>query len=1546
MASKFILVPDEIYHGLTNNDSENINLGFAQRTLERTKRRRENVTAKNVHYNQELARYLHLRDEQQNRPTKVEITKGLKALIKRGDESDEEQVFDLGADGAQPPASQSRRRHRRPRHYNDDEEMPLIPLSPPPQAENRGQKRKANEFYSSWEEGAKRQLRHEDEPVPSSTKIVNRQRRRKLPPVSWRREEQQIPADIQQEEPFQPAPQPSIPIHPQLNRKRKAQHALNDVRESKKSLIGLEELRPPSLQQEASLRFKQKRTNKSRVTLPQHSNSLAVAKLRNPPRDLLAEAASAPLPDDDADDFELLQSPGIAAQLQPLPPGPPLPSKAKKRKRNKVDEDIERKSIRIDSRKRDLLAEAASAPLPDDFELSQQPGTSAQVEPLPPGPPLPSRTKKRKTNKAEEEHTERKRSRIGSRKRLSSPSVTKNLPKRQKDSGSDALSEEQRRQFAEDQHLFTIPNSQLTNEQKRRRLQFVFNRNPTKYGVHGDTILNSAGNPITDSSVAQALDYIIERREGRIPQFRQPPGTKFILDRINRDLILRTWTAPPRNEAGESQGARRIDASVSNEGSQAEVDGPANNRNGNPNQKPASQATKMEKTIENVLERLYNDPKSPAAFAGVDRLWLEAKKELGNKIRKNDVKHYLEGHRTYTLMRPRRINFPRARTTAAGFMTDCQVDLADFQALSRHNSGNRYLMVVIDVLSKRIFVTPLRTKKSEDMVEGFKRVFSTMPMKPHRIFSDKGTEFRNHQLKKLFDEEEVEKYESTHSEKKAALAERAIRQIKNRVYRYFAQTKTLKWVDVIDQIVDGINKSPSRVHGMRPIDVNFKNSQQIWEKMFGEDQHRALFGKHRKRARFVPGQTVRMSIAKAQFEKGYIPNYGDEILEIDAVKRHMKPMRYKIRDAKGEKFKGFFYPEELTPVRRDAETTYRIERVFRKRKMPDGTMEVLVKFVGVRLPKPIYFNGSWVCGLHSISYAYSWPSTIGTLDDQWINIHFTDGLDNEKLRVVRVPVPKASNTTIDHLREFITATLKNHAESLESLIKDGSHVPIRRKRGVIEPTSPPSALIAPKSPPNVTKKVIVPTSPPRVGQNPQEKVEDISDSLTNVTKPPEKQPKIQKQPEVVKPKSEEIKQTQNISHQNVTKPKNFVPPPPVSTPTTKKQEELKSIIGPTPSVSKPPPPLPVSNPDDQNKNESNQSVPQNITKKKEELKTSSDPTHSFSTSPAPLRVSNQTTISQAQQITPAQKSETKTPSSISEVKRKEIGPPPKQRNEKSIIEPVSPPPRPQPAAPTHSNVSEKKATTPPRVIATEIIGPPPKQRNEKSVNTKQGQAQLVTEITPENTKKTTTITTTTTTTITEPPKNTIGDLVGRIEEPAEKNNAEKLLSVLFGNEEWKKVNLRILRQIIEGVELQYHPNFERFKAVFTHPRIEFISFSPQLGYVLGFENSQHVRNNEIAKYGSDLRGGFASFAVYAKGLTENMIVGNSLSSLLRVVSVSGAVPGAYTEKIYDSPLYARVLPKEVSEIEIELRTMTDGRLVPFSYGTVLVVLIFKKVINF
>ncbi|KAL3073471.1 hypothetical protein niasHT_038609 [Heterodera trifolii] len=437
-------------------------------------------------------------------------------------------------------------------------------------------------------------------------------------------------------------------------------------------------------------------------------------------------------------------------------------------------------------------------------------------------------------------------------------------------------------------------------------------------------------------------------------------------------------------------------------------------------------------------------------------------------------------------MRPRRVRFPRASTVAAGFMTDVQVDLADFQALSRHSRGHRYLLVAVDVLSKRLFVVPLKNKRAEEMLEAFKLLIDQMPIAPHRIFSDKGTEFKNRLLKDFFEQREIEKHEPVHSSVKASVAERAIRNVKQRLYRYFAETETLNWVDTAQKIVDGINSSPSRAHGMRPIDVGFSNAQRVWKRLYGG--HGAP--QQRRPPRFRKDDFVRMSREKGQFEKGYLPNYGDEILEVDEVMKGVRPIRYKLRDEHGEKFKGSFYEQELGRVRKDAETSYHIEKVYRKRKRADGSTEMLVKFIGyperewvyeshllyknpacitthhifinftceikmssnsffvflpsnvtdypdnqpnkfrVRLPKPLHFKGSWVCGLHSISYPYSW-STIGTLDAQWIDIHFTQRstMDEDRPRVIRVPVPKASHNRAEQLRDFITATLRNHTSA-------------------------------------------------------------------------------------------------------------------------------------------------------------------------------------------------------------------------------------------------------------------------------------------------------------------------------------------------------------------------------------------------------------------------------------------------------------------------------------------------------------------------------------
>lgn len=136
-----------------------------------------------------------------------------------------------------------------------------------------------------------------------------------------------------------------------------------------------------------------------------------------------------------------------------------------------------------------------------------------------------------------------------------------------------------------------------------------------------------------------------------------------------------------------------------------------------------------------LLRKLYNNPSSAAGFAGLDALYREAH-ALEPDVTREDVRHFLEGDRTYTLFRPTRNRYPRLRTQPKGFLTDLQCDLADFQKLAEHNNGFRYLLVAVDVLSRRVFVEPTKTKSSKDMKAAFDRLFRQLPHLPWTVFTD------------------------------------------------------------------------------------------------------------------------------------------------------------------------------------------------------------------------------------------------------------------------------------------------------------------------------------------------------------------------------------------------------------------------------------------------------------------------------------------------------------------------------------------------------------------------------------------------------------------------------------------------------------------------------------------------------------------------------------------------------------------------------------------------------------------------------------------
>jgi hypothetical protein len=169
-----------------------------------------------------------------------------------------------------------------------------------------------------------------------------------------------------------------------------------------------------------------------------------------------------------------------------------------------------------------------------------------------------------------------------------------------------------------------------------------------------------------------------------------------------------------------------------------------------------------------------------------------------------------------------------------------------------------------------------------------------------------------------------------------------------------SQKQTTEWVPVLPKIVKGINNSKSRIHGMRPSQVNFDNAQQVWEKIYGP-QEDLIDPKINRLPKYKENDHVRMSKNKGVFHKGYIPSWADEILEITKVKEQ-NPPRYMVKDERGEPFEGYFYEEDLQKVKKDDTTTYRIENVIRTKKDKKGNIKYFVKFYDD--PNPQWINDS------------------------------------------------------------------------------------------------------------------------------------------------------------------------------------------------------------------------------------------------------------------------------------------------------------------------------------------------------------------------------------------------------------------------------------------------------------------------------------------------------------------------------------------------------------------------------------------------------------
>ena len=360
----------------------------------------------------------------------------------------------------------------------------------------------------------------------------------------------------------------------------------------------------------------------------------------------------------------------------------------------------------------------------------------------------------------------------------------------------------------------------------------------------------------------------------------------------------------------------------------------------------------MPVTKDEFVQR-YLTPGHPSSFAGITKLKQIYKDQLSEK----QIKSFLRTIYAYSLHRqynkPRKLRYnpfycyrPRSLVMA---------DLASMlywnsTYLPDQNDDYKYIMVIIDCFSRRVFLSPMKQKHQNSSLTAIKalmeKIKSLHPyVYPRKMLTDRGTEFLNRPVKTYLSSVNIKLLTSATSTK-ASLAERVIRTLKGLIYRYLTQNETFKYIDKLSSLLDTYNNRPHRSLGkFTPFQADQQENTTAVLELHIERYEKIRKAAIKRRSTediLRPGQMVRIrnKISNA-FRRGFHENFSSQYYEIVKVHKKMPNTMYSIKSMDTNQLHpARFYREMLEPINSDE---FRIERVLGRR-LRGGKNQIRVKW--------------------------------------------------------------------------------------------------------------------------------------------------------------------------------------------------------------------------------------------------------------------------------------------------------------------------------------------------------------------------------------------------------------------------------------------------------------------------------------------------------------------------------------------------------------------------------------------------------------------------
>lgn len=330
------------------------------------------------------------------------------------------------------------------------------------------------------------------------------------------------------------------------------------------------------------------------------------------------------------------------------------------------------------------------------------------------------------------------------------------------------------------------------------------------------------------------------------------------------------------------------------------------------------------------LSEIYVGVKSPQSFSGVNAIWKRIQSEKNPfQITKNELVKFLQSFPSFTIHQRVYQNFKRDKFVIMHYNINFEMDLIDMTTYSNYNKNYNYILMLTELLSRKLYTAPLKSKTSLEIVNSLEIILSKNNLQIKILYLDKAMEFQSEIFLSFAKKNKIRLYYS-HQRHHATYVERLNQTFQRMIFRYFTQNQTLNYISNLHQFTENYNNRYHTSIGTTPASVNHSNSYQIYlysnRKYFAEAYLKTLKefelmrkSKKKKKPEYKPshslsiGDKVRLLNHATPFTKHYHGNFSTEIFTIYSIKKGVVD-KFLVKDQNGFKIAGYLFLQELKKV--------------------------------------------------------------------------------------------------------------------------------------------------------------------------------------------------------------------------------------------------------------------------------------------------------------------------------------------------------------------------------------------------------------------------------------------------------------------------------------------------------------------------------------------------------------------------------------------------------------------------------------------------------